>query len=183
MTSRLLLLCAPAFSGKTSLSRALAQRGWLRISLDDSLRARGLEPGQGLSEEAWNEASLAACTSLAEAGRQGQDVVLDETLCFRFLRDRYRDIAAKAGMSARLVVLKLPIEELRARVSANRRSLQRQDIADAVLEEHLAAFEWPSADEPHVLLDASASLEQQLASLGEWARERAEPDAPARAGA
>ena len=167
MTPRLLLLCAPAFSGKTSLARALEARGWLRISTDDLLRQRGLEPGQGLPPELWNEASLAACTLIAAAAERDTDVVFDDTLCFRFLRDRYREVGAQAGMAIVLVVLKISPETIHARVEVNRRSPLRQDINDELLETHLSTFEWPAADEPHVQLDAEQSVERHLELLGE----------------
>lgn len=166
MTSRLLLLCAPAFAGKTSLSRALGARGWLRISTDDILRARGLEPGQGLPPERWEEASQAACAAIEAAARRERDVVFDDTLCFRFLRDRYREAGARAKMVTTLVVLQVSFEELRARVRANRRLPVRHDIDDGVLETHLATFEWPSAEEPHLALDAALDVGALLRALG-----------------
>jgi predicted kinase len=127
---RLLLLCGPAFSGKTTLAYALEARGWVRISLDDILRSRGLQPGAGVPERAWQDASFAACLLITSAAQRGLDVVVDDTLGFRSLRDRYRDVGAGAGMSVLL-----------------------------------ASFEWPSADEPHIALDAAAPLERQLSFL------------------
>lgn len=165
MTSQLLLLCAPAFAGKTSLSLALEARGWLRISTDDLLRARGLEPGQGLAPEVWNEASLAACAAIEAAAHGGRDVVLDDTLCFRFLRERCRQAGARAGMAIVLAVLKVSSDEIRARVQANRRQPLRQDIDDRLLETHLATFEWPSADEPHIELNAKLDIEASLSRI------------------
>jgi uncharacterized protein (DUF2132 family)/predicted kinase len=167
LAPRLLLLCGPAFSGKTSLARALESRGWLRIGTDDLLRQRGLEPGQGLPPERWLEASAAACSLITAAAERGSDVVFDDTLCFRFLRDRYREVGTQAGMAIVLVVLKISPEAIRARVDANRQSSLRQDIDDAVLETHLSTFEWPAAEEPHVQLDAGQSVERHLELLGE----------------
>jgi gluconate kinase len=166
---RLLLLCAPAFSGKTTLSLALEARGWLRVSSDAILRDRGFEPGQWLPVELWQEASLTACSLIAAAAQRGQDVVFDDTLCFRFLRDRYREVGAQAGMSVVLVVLMISPAEVRARVRRNRGSKLREDIEDDLLETHLASFEWPSADEPHIQLDAGQSVAQQLRVLSQSA--------------
>jgi len=137
----------------------------MRISLDDILRSRGLEPGAGLPERAWQDASFAACLLITSAGQRGLNVVVDDTLCFRSLRDRYRDVGASAGMSVFLVVLKISAASVRERVALNLESRRRPRIDDAVLEPHLASFEWPSADEPHIELDATAPFERQLSSL------------------
>jgi predicted kinase len=162
---RLLLLCGPAFSGKTTLSRVLEAHGLVRISLDDVLRSRGLEPGAGLPDRAWQDASFAACLLITAAAQRGQDVVLDDTLCFRSLRDRYRELGSGANMSVFLVVLKISAVAVRERVAGNLRSPQRHGIDEALLESHLASFEWPGADEPHIELDGTSSVETQLSRL------------------
>lgn len=161
----LVLLCGPAFSGKTTLSGALERRGFTRISSDDIVRSRGLEPGAGVPERAWEDASVAVCLLIPAAAQRGLDVVLDDTLCFRFLRDRYREVGAGAGMSATLAVLRISGAAVRERAALNLRSRQRHPIDGAVLESHLASFEWPGPDEPHVALDATAPLERQLSLL------------------
>ena len=161
----LVLLCGPAFSGKTSLARALEARGALRISLDDMLRERGLEPGAGVPVNAWEDASSAACLLIAAAAQRAQHVVLDDTLCYRFLRDRYRQLGEGAGMHVVLAVLTISASEVRARVAEDLRSPRRRGIDAQLLESHLASFEWPSSDEPHVRLDATHGIEQQLACL------------------
>src|SRR5262245_30179666 len=119
----------------------------MRVSLDDILRGRGLEPGAGLPERAWQDASFAACLAISSAAQRGLNVVIDDTLCFRSLRDRYRDVGASAGMDVSLAVLRISPAAMRERVALNRRSPRRSDIADEVLEPHLASFEWPSANE------------------------------------
>jgi predicted kinase len=162
---RLLLLCGPPFSGKTSLARVLRAQGFLAVSLDDILREAGLEPGQGPSALAWEDASRSACSTIAAAARTGQDVVIDDTLCFRFLRDRYRDVGVSAGMSVILVVLVICPANVQARVELNRHTHLRQDIGQEVLEAHLDSFEWPGVDEPHITLDAVRDVDQQLLQL------------------
>lgn len=162
---RLLLLCGPAFSGKTTLAYALERRGFVRVAIDDIVRSRGLEPGAGVPERVWEDASFAACLLIRSGLQRGQDVVLDDTLCYRFLRDRYRDLGSGTNVSTFLVVLKISADAVRGRVAQNVRLRQRHSIDPALLESHLASFEWPGAAEPHIELDGMSSTESQLALL------------------
>lgn len=162
---RLILLCGPAFSGKTTLARVLAARGFVHVSLDDTLRAEGLEPGRGLPVEAWERASAAACARIREEAARGRDIVLDDTLCYRFLRDRYRAVAHEAGLDVTLAVLAIDAAEVGRRVAANSSDPRRAGIEPAVLDAHLASFEWPAADETHVALDASRPAAENAVRL------------------
>jgi predicted kinase len=162
---RLVLLCGPAFSGKTTLSYALEARGFVRVAIDDIVRSGGLEPGAGVPERVWQDASFAASLLITSALQRGQNVVLDDTLCYRFLRDRYRELGSGPHVSVLLVLLKLSADAVRERVEQNLRLRQRASIDPALLESHLASFEWPGADEPHLELDGTSRIETQLSLL------------------
>jgi len=162
---RMLLLCGPAFSGKTSLAEALALRGFVHVSLDRILAERGLQPGEGLPAAAWEMASAEACVQLAAVVRARRDAVLDDTLCYRFLRDRYRTVAAEVGAAVVLVVLAIDDDEVLRRARENERVRRRPGLRPQVLAAHLASFEWPTPDEAPIVLAATASLPDQLAAL------------------
>lgn len=158
---QLALICGPAFSGKTTLSQALATRGLLRLSPDDILRSRGLEPGDGLPDECWGQALAEVCSRIGELARIGASGVVDDTACYRWLRDRYRQVAAACGLQAILIVLRIDRSEVSRRVAANTRNPLREGIRDAVLRDHLDRFEWPGPDEDAFEIDALWSLERQ----------------------
>jgi predicted kinase len=96
---------------------------------------------------------------LADAGSR---VVVDDTLCFRFLRSGLVDLATRAGRRTELLVLGTPVDEVRRRVAENVRHPVRPGINAAVLERHLATFEWPGEDEPHRVVRQPSELDDWL---------------------
>jgi predicted kinase len=161
----LLVLCGPAFSGKTTLSHALARRGWTHISPDEILRAKGMEPGDGLPDSVWGEALVEVCARIEALVGQGRDGVLDDTSCYRWLRDRYRQVARQGGVDAALAVLRIDRDEVLRRVAANAQQGHREGIREDVLRAHLDAFEWPTEDEGALELDARWDVERQMEAL------------------
>jgi hypothetical protein len=161
---RLVLLCGPALSGKTTLSYALEAHGFVRVSIADIVRGRGLEPGAGVPERVWQDASFAVSLLITSALQRGQNVVLDDALCYRSLRDRYRELGG-ANVSVLLVVIELSADIIRERAAQSLRLQRRPSMDAALLEAHLASFEWPGADEPHIALHGTSSVADQLASL------------------
>jgi len=161
----LVMLCGPAFSGKTSLARALRARSFSHVSLDDMLRDRGLEPGAGIAVQEWEGASVDACRAIQTGAQQGHDAVLDDTLSFRFLRERYREVGESAGLRVVLVVLEITPDEVRRRIVENEHTGIRSGIALDVLDAHLESFEWPEYGERAVVLDATRPVEEQVEEL------------------
>lgn len=163
--SVLVLLCGPAFAGKSTLAARLARaHGAAVVSLDELNARRGLASGSGLPDSEWArtlEEAVAEAATLLAAGRDR--VVVDDTLCFRFLRDRFRGLARAHGARTALVVLEVPRQEVERRARANRLAPARANVAPAVLARHLGAFEWPGADEPHRVLREEGDLARWMA--------------------
>lgn len=159
MAATAYLLCGPSLPGKSTLAERIATRFDARIvSADDINARRGLPFGaEGLPESTWAETLRLQIDALHATGAAGASIVVDDTLCYRWLRDRFRDEARAAGLVPQLLVLRPPDDELRARHAALIRSRERPVLSAARLEEHLAAFEWPGDDEqPIDLTDATA---------------------------
>lgn len=148
----LVLLCGPAFSGKSTLARAIAGRTRAPVVSPDEINARrGLWGGDGVPTVEWARTHRIA---LEEAEAHMRDrarlVVVDDTNCYRFLRDDYRAAAARHRYAVRLVVLRFPDDEVRRRLRENEAKAARRGLRPEVFEEHLASFEWPRAEEePH----------------------------------
>lgn len=151
----LLLLCGPAFSGKSTLARGLTARHGARIvSLDAIQAGEALWGGDGLSPAEWERAHREALDRVDAHLKDGAPLVaVDDTLCYRFLRNDYRAIARRHVYEVRLVVLRIPEDEIRRRMRENEEIPVRRGLRPEVFEEHLASFEWPSEEEePHDLL-------------------------------
>jgi predicted kinase len=158
------LLCGPSFSGKSTIARALAEAGAHVVSLDGILAERGLRGGDGLAPEHWELAHAEAERRVAGLARAGLQVVIDDTLCFRWLRDRYRASVEAAGFEPWLLYLATPLEEIRARVARNDRERTRHSLRPAVLEEHLRTFEVPDPSEAAWVIRAESDLTRVLAA-------------------
>ena len=158
--SRFFLLCGLAFSGKTTLARAIAKRLSLAyVSLDEINSERGLRPGgEGLPIEEWERSRAVAETRLAAAFAAGRGAVLDDTGCFRWLRDGYRELAARFGFDTTVVFADAPLDLIRARIAANLREGTRTGITDAVFSRHVAEFEAPQPDERTVRFTPSEEI-------------------------
>ncbi|MCG8456043.1 MAG: ATP-binding protein [Holophagales bacterium] len=149
MAKRIWLLCGLAFSGKSTLARAISEsRGARVISLDGINEERGVGfGGEGLAPEVWGETFGIALGRLDTALARGEEVVIDDTSCFRFLRDRYREVGGRHGYDVLLVVLDVPSIEIERRRRRNEASGERRPIQDEVFDSLVASFEWPGEDE------------------------------------
>ncbi|TCC63325.1 ATP-binding protein [Kribbella pittospori] len=145
----LVLMCGTAYSGKSTYAQALAARvDAVVVSLDEINERRGLWGGDGIPVEEWIRTHELARTEVRAQLAAGRTVIVDDTSSLRSLRDGWRSLAAGAGFV--LVYLDVDHPTIRRRQAGNRRSLARGDVADAVLEQHLADFEPPGADESPV---------------------------------
>jgi len=145
----LYLLCGLAFSGKSTLAAALAQRlGAKVVSLDEINARRDLWGGDGVAEEEWAATHHQALREVEDPMRRGAPhVVVDDTNCFRFLRDDYRTLAAEHGYRVRILVLRPPLEEIHRRRYQAAKDASRRGIGSRVFDDLVASFEWPGEDE------------------------------------
>lgn len=150
---RMLLLCGPAFAGKTTLARGLVEALDAHlVSLDAINEERGVGyGGDGLLAEVWQQTLEFALDRLADFMASGRDVVIDDTSCYRWLRDAYREIARRRGYRDTVILLDTPVAEIERRRRANRLSGGRRDLRDEVFAQHMESFEYPEPDEPTVV--------------------------------
>lgn len=170
MSGRVVLLCGYSFSGKSMLAAALHERCGAVVVSPDAINARrGHWGGDGVPDHEWArtldeahaelEAQLAAGASL---------VVIDDTCCFRWLRDGYREIAGRHGYAVDLAVLDVPAAEVEARMArAAADPTARRGLKAAVWSSHRDTFEWPTDDELPRRFPAGADLaDRVIAALG-----------------
>ena len=162
---RLYIMCGMAFSGKTTVAKKLSQiTGSSYISLDEINAERGLFGGKGIASSEWERTHEIAQQRMCAAMTKGQDIVLDDTSCFRWLRQRYREFAHRNSYMAQVVYLDASLDEIRRRMVENATSPQRRVIAPVIFDEHVRTFEKPSADEEAIVLDSPETISDWIES-------------------
>lgn len=145
--SRVVLMCGPAGSGKSTYARRLEAQGMVRLSIDHELWTRG-HPMPLPSTEVHNEIEAQLRQRLLELVAAGRDVVVDFSFWSRRMRDDYRRLLAPTGVVPETVYIVTDRETVLERVRA-RRGTHPDDV---VLPPEVAAgyvdhFEPPTADE------------------------------------
>jgi predicted kinase len=170
------LLCGPSLAGKSTVAAQIARAtGAVVLSADVVNAERGLPFGAaGLPESIWAETLGILLDRLHANARLGRSVVVDDTQCYRWLRDRYRSECIASGLQPVLLVLSAPQSVLferhaSANVNASRAVLSRERLAD-----HLARFEWLSEDERAIDISSPDAL---TAYLGLVQQAKVQPEA------
>jgi len=153
----LYLLCGMAFAGKSTLARALAAHLSAEIvSLDEINARRGLVGGRGLPDHEWAASHEQALEEVRALLASARDVVVDDTTCFRFLRDDFRKVAREQETETVLIFVDASEELLRQRRRENEQSHRRDTVTDPIFRDLLEKFEHPTPDEHPLVFPAVA---------------------------
>jgi len=157
-------MCGLAFSGKTTLARAIAGfTGATYVGLDDINRERGVRAGgEGLPVEEWERTHRLATERVERLMAGGAPIVVDDTSNLRLLRDRFRALAGRHGYELVLVHMDVPLDEIRRRMEENEREPRRGGIRESVFAEHVGTFEWPAEDEEAVVFRPGLPVDEWL---------------------
>jgi predicted kinase len=145
--SRVIFMCGPAGSGKSTYARRLEATGMVRLSFDAEMWRRGISEVP-LPPELRDEVEAELRLQLLELIAAGSDVVLDFSFWSRRMRDDYRALLAPTGVEPETVYLATDRETVLERVRARR----GDHPDDFIITEELAAryfdqFEPPSPEE------------------------------------
>ncbi|MGW6455360.1 AAA family ATPase [Streptomyces sp. NPDC055078] len=165
-------------SGKTTLSRALTARGFVRLCPDEEMWRRhgvyGVDFPRGTFPTLERPILEEVSTELREQLRAGRDVVVDHGFWTPDDRARWRSIASDAGATSVLVYLEVGHEELWSRV--NRRNSQHEADPNSIyfsesdLIRYRTRFVPPGPGEPHLVY--TGDLDSALKALEEDATPR-----------
>ena len=162
-TSTLIAMCGLSFSGKTTLAKGIARfLGAEYVGLDDINEERGLRGGDGIPNEEWERTSTIAIERIGILLNAGRDVILDDTLCFRWLRERYSAVAARHTAQFVLVYVSVPFSEIDRAIRHNETTAQRYPILPDVFEKHAHSFEHPTDDEQPLVYDRTVPAEDWI---------------------
>ncbi|MGL4743721.1 MAG: AAA family ATPase [Dermatophilaceae bacterium] len=158
-------------SGKTTLARALADRGYVRICPDEEMFKRhgvyGVDFPRGVFPDLERPILEDMRGALGELLKSGKDVVVDHGLWTPEDRQQWREVAEHVGATAVLVYLAVEHDELWRRVS--KRNKFHEDDPNSIyftegdLERYAVRFIPPQEGEPHLIYDGDpAILERRL---------------------
>ncbi|GHO80364.1 hypothetical protein KSD_81350 [Ktedonobacter sp. SOSP1-85] len=154
---------AAPFSGKTTLAKHIAERTHSHyISLDDLMRERGLDLSQLQPVEEWEKTHHQCIQLLHEFMKQGINVVLDDTLFLKWLRDRYRNAALEHQYQVETVYLAIPLAELEKRRQQVLATRERNYLVDESFYPVIEQFEVPDSAENTVVFDLNCELSNWL---------------------
>ncbi|MEU1791475.1 ATP-binding protein [Streptomyces sparsogenes] len=152
-------------SGKTTLSRALTDRGFVRLSPDEEMYRRhgvyGVDFPRGTFPTLERPVLEDVAAELKEQLQAGHDVVVDHGFWTPEDRARWRAIATDAGATPVLVYLAASHDELWARVS-KRNEFHANDpnsiyFSESDLQRYRTRFIPPQPDEPHLEYDGDTA--------------------------
>ncbi|MEU0948495.1 AAA family ATPase [Streptomyces canus] len=160
-------------SGKTTLSRALTDRGFVRLCPDEEMYRRhgvyGVDFPRGIFPTLERPVLEDVAVELRDHLKAGHDVVVDHGFWTPEDRAHWRAIATDAGAIPTLVYLAASHEELWARVS-KRNAFHEDDpnsiyFSESDLQRYRTRFIAPEADEPHLLYVGDPAV--VIAALGD----------------
>lgn len=145
----LFVTCGLPFSGKSTLSRALAaELGVAHVEVDALHASHGLRPGlDPIARADWIAAYQRGYAELEAILRVGRSAVFDAVSYRRLQRNRVRRVAERLGVPATVVLLDVSIDEARTRLERNRFTRERVNVPMADFLEVAEGMQWPDPDE------------------------------------
>lgn len=123
-----MLLCGRSFSGKSTLTRALAEAlPAVMVSVDAINDERGLHGGDGIPIEERAATMDIAHQRVGAALRDSATVVVDDTSLPRSLRDAWRELGASCDAPVVLVFIDAAPTTVLAQQAGNRKTPVRRD--------------------------------------------------------
>jgi predicted kinase len=144
---RVILMCGPAGSGKSTVARSYEQQGMTRLSFDQEAWSRGITT-MPLPSDAHRDIEDVLRARLVALVCAGADVVVDFSFWSRALREEYRELLRPLGVVPETVYLATNRATVLQRIAAR----AARDGDDFAISPELAAFyfdhfEAPTAEE------------------------------------
>ena len=144
---RVIFMCGPAGSGKSTVARRYEQQGMTRLSFDQEAWSRGITT-MPLPPGVHREIEDVLRARLVRLVRAGADVVVDFSFWSRAMRDEYRELLRPLGVVPETVYLATGRATVLQRIAAR----AARDGDDFAISTELAAFyfdhfEPPAAEE------------------------------------
>jgi predicted kinase len=135
LVGRVIFMCGPAGSGKSTVARQFEQQGMARLSFDQEAWSRGITT-MPLPDDARRDIEHVLRARLVNLVQAGSDVVLDFSFWSRHMQDQYRQFLRPFGVVPETVYLATDRATVLQRV-ADRAA---RDGDDFTISAELAAF-------------------------------------------
>ncbi|MBK3629749.1 AAA family ATPase [Streptomyces sp. MBT49] len=153
-------------SGKTTLSRALTDRGFIRLCPDEEMFRRhgvyGVDFPRGVFPTLERPVLEDVAVDLEAHLKAGRDVVVDHGFWTPEDRAKWQGIAIDAGATPVLVYLAASHDELWARISKRNDDYANDPnsiyFSESDLQRYRTRFIPPQADEPHLLYEGDPAV-------------------------
>jgi len=132
---RVIFMCGPAGSGKSTVARRYERQGMARLSFDQEAWSRGIT-AMPLPEDVHRDIEQVLRARLLDLVRAGSDVVLDFSFWSRAKREEYRELLKPYGIVPETVYLATGRATALGRIAARAAG----DGDDFKLSPELAAF-------------------------------------------
>lgn len=146
--TKLYIMCGPAFSGKSTLARKIAEHTGSKLVAFDTMWVEE-DKTNPVPKDAtgWRYIRDKAQKEILRLLKEGMSVVYDDNNPKRDHREELKRVAEAAGVEAFTVYLDTSLEVIREREKANRISQNRHDVEPENFEKVLSDMEPPSTDE------------------------------------
>jgi predicted kinase len=143
LMGRVIFMCGPAGSGKSTVARRYEQQGMARLSFDQEAWSRGITT-MPLPQDVRRDIERALRGRLVDLVRAGSDVVLDFSFWSRDMRDEYRELLRPLGVVPETVYLATDRATVLQRIGAR----VARDGDDFKISTELAAFYFDHFEAP-----------------------------------
>jgi predicted kinase len=160
------IMCGPAFSGKSTLARKIAERTGSRlIAFDTMWIEEDKKHSIPKDAEGWRYIRDKAQEEILQTLKEGVSVVYDDNNPKRDHREELKRIAETAGAEACVVYLDTSLVIICEREKANRISQDRHDVEPENFEKVLNDMEIPTADENLLVFAPDMNIEGFLSEI------------------
>ena len=166
--TKLYIMCGLAFSGKSTLARKIVeQTGYKLIAFDklwvETEKVRAVPQGS----EGWRLIRDLAQEKILNDLKSGFSVIYDDNNPKKDHREELRIVARKAGVESFVTYLDTPLDLIRTREEANRKTQDRHEVDPLNFEKVLKDLEPPTSDENVLIFRPGDDVEEFIEKLGQ----------------
>lgn len=162
---KLYILCGEAFSGKSTLSKKIAEHFDTKIVGRDEIyfateKILALENTPDEDDDSlWKNMWPLVLQGVKNQLLLGNSVVVDDNCLYLKERNELRSIAKETGVQSTLIFLDIPTEVLKERKEQNKISKTRHDVPSAWMTEDSELFERPTETENPIVYKPDTSFD------------------------